>query len=87
MPNYMGTRWRGQIPIPPHAHPLVRRLIEILNEEETTVKEAAKRANASPATVCNWRYRSVPRLDMFEAVLNSMDYELKIVKRAEARHG
>lgn len=81
MANHEGTRWRGQIPIPDHCHPLVKRYLEILNEEDTTLKEAAKAAGLSPGTMTGWRYRATPTILNFEAALNAMDYELKIVKR------
>lgn len=84
MANKQGTRWRGQIPIPSHAHPLVRRLIEIANEQMTTLSEVGERAGQSPKTISNWRYRSVPRLDNFEACLNAMGYEL-IVREMKNR--
>lgn len=78
--NTQGTRWRGQIPIPPHAHPLVRRLIECANEQKTTLSEMAERAGQSPKTISDWRYRSTPSLANFEAALNAIGYELKIVE-------
>lgn len=79
--NRFGTRWRGKIPIPPHAHPLVRQFIEIANDQQTTMCEIAERVGIRDRTVSNWRYRAVPQLALFEAALNVLDYELVIRKR------
>ena len=79
--NRLGTRWRGQIPIPPKAHPLVRRLIRIANAKQVTLTEIAMESGVSPKTISDWRYRSAPSLTNFEAALNALGYELKIVER------
>jgi transcriptional regulator with XRE-family HTH domain len=81
--NTQGTRWRGQIPIPLHANPLIKRLIELANEQKTTMREVAERAGLRPETVSNWRYRNSPRIADFEAALNAIGYELKIVETRE----
>jgi len=79
--NRLGTRWRGQIPIPPKAHPLVRRLIRIANAKQVTLTEIALESGVAPKTISDWRYRSAPSLTNFEAALNALGYELKIVER------
>jgi hypothetical protein len=79
--NRLGTRWRGQIPIPPKAHPLVRRLIRIANARQVTLTEIALESGVSPKTISDWRYRSAPSLTNFEAALNALGYEIKIVER------
>jgi hypothetical protein len=79
--NRLGTRWRGQIPIPPKAHPLVRRLIRIANAKQVTLTEIAMESGVAPKTISDWRYRSAPSLTNFEAALNALGYEIKIVER------
>lgn len=79
--NRNGTRWRGQLPVPSSAHPLVRRFFEILNEDMTVISEVAERAGLQPSCISNWRYRRNPMLPNFEAALNVLGYELKIVRR------
>jgi len=79
--NRLGTRWRGQIPIPPKAHPLVRRLIRIANAKQVTLTEIALESGVAPKTISDWRYRSAPSLTNFEAALNALGYEIKIVER------
>lgn len=81
MANIEGTRWRGKIPIPQHAHPLVRLLVQLANQDNTTMSEVAKRAGLRPATVSAWRYSCTPRLDNFEACINALGYDIKIVER------
>lgn len=81
MSNHEGTRWRGQIPIPEHAPPLVKELIRYANDQQTTLREIGERGGLSWQTISNWRYRSVPSLDLFEAALNVLDLELCIRPR------
>lgn len=76
--------WRRPIKPPQHAHPLVRKLISIANNERTTLLEIAERAGVCDGTITSWRRRHMPTLDVFEAVLNALDYELVIRKRADA---
>jgi hypothetical protein len=79
--NHDGTRWRGKLTIPAHAHPLVRELIKLANEEMTGLTEIANRAGLRPSTVFHWRRKSTPNLANFVAALNTMDYDLKIEKK------
>jgi len=81
--NRLGTRWRGKIPIPPHAHPLVRRLIELANNEKASIQEIAERSGLQARTISNWRYCCQPSLANYEAALNALGYELKIVERRQ----
>lgn len=78
--NTQGTRWRGKIPIPSHAHPLVRKLVELANSDMTTMTEVAERAGLRPETVSNWRYRNSPRIADYEAAINALGYEIRIVE-------
>lgn len=83
--NYSGNNRRGQISLPAHAHPLVRRFISELNEQQTTFAEVAARANVGVDTMRFWRWRHMPRLDVFEAALNAIDLELCIRPRRLSR--
>lgn len=78
MGNSLGTRWRGKIPIPKHAHPLVRRLFCELNSQHTTITEVADRGGFRRGTISSWRYQYEPRLSDFNAVLNTLGLELCI---------
>ena len=80
--NQHGTRWRGQIPVPPKAHPLVRRLIRLANAQQVTLTEIAKESGVGAHTISNWRYRSAPSLANLEAALIVLGYQLKIVERS-----
>lgn len=84
--NRAGTRWRGKLPIPRHAHPLVRRFFRELNEQKTTIGEVAARSGQRPGTISDWRYRRNPTLPSFEAALAALDLELSIRPRGDGRH-
>jgi hypothetical protein len=72
------NNWRGKMRIPRHAHPLIREFVKLLNERNMTLTEAAKKSGNSRDTLDGWRYKSLPRLDLFEAALNVAGYELCI---------
>lgn len=82
MSNHMGTRWRGQIPIPRKANPLVRQFIARANRQMTTLSEIAEESGVARDTMSDWRYRSCPKLNNFEAALNVLGYRLAIVPLA-----
>jgi len=83
--NRLGTRWRGKLPIPAHAHPLVRRLFEAMNDQQTTIAEVADRAGFRRGTVSDWRYRQEPRVSDLDACFNVLDLELTVRRRREQR--
>lgn len=83
--NREGTRWRGQLPIPDHAHPLVRQFFRELNEQQTTMAEVAKRSAVDRHTLSNWRYRSDASLSNFVAALNVIGLELFIRPQGSGR--
>lgn len=76
--NTTGSRWRGKLPIPEHAHPLVRRLFIEMNRQQTTITEVAKRAGLRRGTISDWRYRKVPYLPHIIAAFNVIDYDLVV---------
>jgi NADH:ubiquinone oxidoreductase subunit 3 (subunit A) len=47
----------------------------------TSQKYIAYESGVSPKTISDWRYRSAPSLANFEAALNALGYQLKIVER------
>jgi hypothetical protein len=80
-------RWRGKIEIPAHADPLVRGLVEIMNDEMTTMCEVADRAGLARQTFHNWRTKTNPKVCDLQAALNVLDYELVIRKRKASDGG
>lgn len=81
-----GARWRGRHRIPPHAHPLVRQVIEEINLQRRLMSEVAAEAGVRLGTVSTWRYERLPRLDLLEAVLGVLGLELVILpKRGESQ--
>lgn len=83
MANSRGTRWRGKLPVPAHVNPLVRRLFEEMNRQQTTVTEVASRAGLRRSTISDWRYRRSPSVADLQAALNVLDMQL--VVRAVSR--
>lgn len=82
MVNTLQTRWRGKLPIPKHAHPLVRQMFRRMNQEMTTVREVATRAGLRPGTISEWRYSRTPNVIDLEAALNVLDCQLVIRSRS-----
>lgn len=78
------ARWRGKLAIPQKCHPLIRRMFEIMNSEQVMISEVAPRAGVCRHTFNIWRKRQSPRLFDFEAALNALGYELRIVRRRDA---
>lgn len=76
-----GARWRGKLPMPEKAHPLVRQFVEHANDQMTTLKDVARRAGMRRSTIGSWFTKSTPRVDMLEAALNVLGLELCIRKK------
>jgi hypothetical protein len=79
--KYTGRNIRGRLTIPPRAHPLVRWLFAELNEQQTTLEELSERTSVGVDTIRFWATRHMPRLDLFEAAVNALDFELVVRKR------
>lgn len=73
-----GVRWRGKLPVPDHAHPIVRRLIREANSQKTTLTEIAHRAGVRRCSIMQWGRRNHPRLDQVQAALNVLDLDLYV---------
>ncbi|MBV5269020.1 MAG: helix-turn-helix transcriptional regulator [Afipia sp.] len=75
------ARWRGKLPVPQKAHPLVRQFVDHANEQKTTIKEIATRAGMRRSTIGSWFHKSAPSVVMLEAALNVLGLELCIRKK------
>lgn len=75
--------YRGRLPIPQHAPPLVRQFFKELNAQQTTMSEVGERAGLRRRTIAGWGTARTPSLSNFEAALNVLDLELVIQPRAE----
>lgn len=73
--------FRGRLPAPKNALPLVRQFIGALNEQKTTFSEVAARAGLMRRTLGRWGRKCDPQLSNFEAALNVLDLELCIRPR------
>lgn len=79
---YHGRNRRGQIKIPDHAHPLVKVFVAEMNDQRTTFAEMADRTAVGIDTMRFWTTRHMPRLDTFEAAINTLGLEL-VIRRTD----
>ena len=82
MVNRLQTRWRGNLEIPEHCSPLVRRFFQIVNEQQTTLTEVEAKAGVKRRTFGEWRNRRSPKVDNLQAALNAVGHEL-IIRRCK----
>lgn len=82
--NYRGRNQPGAIPLPVHAHPLVREFFVHMNTRGAVIADVAEYSGVGIDTLRFWRTRHVPRLDVFEAALNTIGYRLVIAPIAGA---
>jgi len=61
--------------------PLVRQFFHLCEQTGENWEQLANRSGISRETYIRWQYNSIPKLDTFEAALNTLGYELTIKKR------
>jgi transcriptional regulator with XRE-family HTH domain len=67
---------------PTHSIRLLRDLREIRKARGMTQADLAQASNVCPREVCSWEHgETIPRLLTFEALINALGHDLKIVKR------
>lgn len=69
--------------IPAKAHPLVRRLIKEMNEQQICMLDVAERAGINKNTMRRWREKSNPRINDLEACFNVLGLELSPRRMSE----
>lgn len=67
--------------VPEHAHPCVRGLFVEMNEQCATRASVADRAGFSAECLTKWKTAHMPTLDIVDAALGALDFELAIVPR------
>ena len=60
--------------------PLVSEFFQILEKRDMFLKDIAKKSGYDRATIYNWRYGTMPRVNSLEDVLNVLGYKLKVVR-------
>lgn len=71
--------------VPTGVHPLVRRLFELMNEQQCGVLDLADRSGITQSAIRHWRASSqekrskTPGIGPFDAVINALGYRLEIV--------
>lgn len=79
--TYSGNNRRGGLRLPEHTHPLVRRFFAVMNARRVTLREVSGVSNVGVDTLRFWGTRHMPRLDLFDAALNTVGLELTIRQR------
>ncbi|APH71412.1 helix-turn-helix domain-containing protein [Aquibium oceanicum] len=62
--------------IPPRAHPLVRRLFALMNDQRIALGTVAERSGVAADTIKDWRGRTNPSVPNLEACFNALGYGL-----------
>jgi len=75
----MSRRPRPRRHTRPHAHPLVREFLGLLEAEGVSITDVADRAGLGRATLIKWKYRHAPTVVALEAALNVLGYRLAIL--------
>ena len=60
--------------------PLVKQLLYIVDEQGLAIAKVADRSGVSFQTILRWQNSNIPNLYNFRAVLQSIGYDLKIIK-------
>lgn len=67
-----------KLTIPDRAHPLVRKMFEHMNHQQIGVLDLSDRSGVNKNTIRDWRTRTVPTIDNFEACLNVLGLQVFI---------
>lgn len=77
-------RWNYRTTIPARAHPLVKEMYALMIKQRASAEDVCDRAGLGKKTIPNWRHTNFgPQLGNFEAALNALGYELKIVRKRD----
>lgn len=57
---------------------VVRKFFQLAQEQRISQADIAERAGLNKDTIKDWRTRTVPRIDMVNAALNVLGYELSV---------
>ena len=75
---------KGSIPSPINNNPLIKRLVDLMNEQEVDTIDLCESAGVSHTSIHSWRIKSNPNIANLEAVLNVLGYGLVIRKLDDA---
>jgi hypothetical protein len=74
--------------IPPqHAHPLIRELYVLLDQNNADLQDVARRAGLGVNSITKWRTENTPSIANLEAVLNVIGKRLVIVDADQRSSG
>lgn len=67
-----------RVTVPDHAHPLVKRLFELMAYEQIGVLDMSARSGVNSNTLRDWRGRTLPNVANLDACLNVLGYRLTV---------
>ena len=62
--------------VPRNAHPLVKRLFEEMNYQQIGILDLSERSGINKNTICDWKRRSMPRVDNIDACFAVLGFRL-----------
>ena len=63
------------------AHPLVKRLVAEMNEQQIGLLDMAERSGVNKNTIKDWRTRTVPTVDNIDACFSVLGLSLGVKRR------
>lgn len=71
--------------IPTNTHPLVSRLFIEMNKQQIGILDMAERSGVNKNTICDWKRRSIPKIDNIDACFAVLGMKLTVgVKHNDA---
>lgn len=70
---------------PKSCHPLVRNLIQEMNDQRIGILDVAERAGVAPETIKQWCRNRMPRVDLLDACFNVLGKRLLDCWKCETR--
>lgn len=65
----------------PNLHPLVKRLFDMMREDQVAMRRLANRSGYDRKMLYNWRNGSMPSLSRISEVYEALGYDLVPVKK------
>ena len=78
LPKPSSLRFK-KIKAAPKSHPLMRDLIDLMNEHQCSIETLCNKVGMSRTTFQHWRFKHVPSLEIIEACFNYFDRTLRPV--------
>jgi hypothetical protein len=83
--KYSGNNRRGRARVPERAHPAVKVFVTEMNAQEKTFYEVSRFSGVAVDTLRFWGFRHMPRVDLLDAALDVLGYELCVREKNYAK--